>query len=77
MIQLTIVKYHSWNELFCTFAAELFKTEKTIDEMKYLIKSWCDVNNVKYKPKCDIQEVNNCVLLYIDDIHYITIKFEL
>jgi hypothetical protein len=77
MIQLTIVKYHSWNELFCTFAAELLKTEKTIDELKYLIKSWCDVYNVKYNPKWDLQEVNNCVLLYIDNIHYITIKFEL
>ena len=68
MIQLTIVKYHSWNELFCSFAAELLKTERNIDELKALIKSWCDVHNVKYSPQWQIEYVNNCVLLSINGV---------
>lgn len=77
MIQLTIVKYDHWNETFCSFAAELLKTEKTIDEMKILINSWCDVQNIKFHSKWHIVEVNNCLLYYRENNHYITIKFEL
>jgi hypothetical protein len=77
MIQITLYKHDYLNESFCRFASKLSEKSGYSVVNKVIVKYWFDIKNIEYDDKFDVQEVNECILIYKGDNHLMTIKFEL
>lgn len=79
MLQFTIIKNHVWNNSIFEFCTKLKSKKKTYQEAKELIFKFYDVLNInaEYLAPFEVQEVNNCLLVYCGLDHLLTIKFDL
>jgi hypothetical protein len=79
MYQFTIIKSDAFNNSIFEFCTKLKSHKKTYQQAKELIFKFYDVLNVKldYFNPYEVQEVNNCLLIYCGLDHLLTIKIDL
>jgi len=77
MLQVTLINSDIWNEDLFNFCNNLKEHNKTPEQCKDLIYKYFDVFNIRFHKRYEVQEINNCLLIYKDLTHLLTIKFEL
>lgn len=79
MYQFTIIKTAPWNNSIFEFCSKLKNKKKSYQEAKELICKFYDVVNIQseYSDPFEVQEVNNCLLIYCGLDHVLTIKIDL
>lgn len=80
MIQVTAHIHDIFNDDVFKFCSKLLNTDKTTEQKKNLLYDYYSVLNIRLDylhELYEVQEVNNCMLIYQGQKHLLTIKFEL
>jgi len=76
-IQLTIHRKHHIAKDLSHYLSSLIDSTYTIDELPTCLEKFLKLENICELYPLEIQQVNKCFLIYQEQKHLFTIKFEL